>query len=372
MAVNAVGSLYYTLILGDKLNVDGHPEKSVKLITNYLQQHSEAEPHAEALFAYTLSESYRLLNERELQKQQLIISAIADMRSATLEYVSLRKLAIMLYEDGDIEHAYKYLKQCMEDAKMCNARLRQIEINDIFPVVNDIYLDTINRQQRSLKHYLLFISILSIALLIAFIFATLQTKRAHKARKAEAEANIKLLDMNNELKSLIDKLRLANAEISEASRLKEEYIGSYMDQCSLYIEKLDSYRKRLNKMLTSGNTADFKTLLKSTSMIDDELKGFYEHFDQTFLRLFPTFVEDFNALLIDGEEVKPKAEGRLNTELRIFALIRLGITDSTKIAQFLRYSVTTIYNYRTRIRNKARSDRNALEKELMNIGSAVK
>ena len=134
-----------------------------------------------------------------------------------------------------------------------------------------------------------------------------------------------------------------------------------MEQCVTQIDALDSFRKSLLKLVTAGKLDELRTRLKSTDSLDDRLKGFYENFDRTFLNLFPTFVEDFNSLLIPEEAITPKRKGTLNTELRIFALIRLGITDSDQIARFLRYSVTTIYNYRTKVRNKAKGDRALLE-----------
>ena len=141
-----------------------------------------------------------------------------------------------------------------------------------------------------------------------------------------------------------------------------------MSQCSLYIDNLDAYRKSLNKLVASGKTDELKEKLKSTDLTDEELKTFYRNFDATFLKLFPTFVDDFNKLLSPDGQIVLKKDGQLNTELRIFALIRLGITDSEKIAQFLRYSVTTIYNYRVRTRNKAVGNRKELEERVMEIG----
>ena len=141
-----------------------------------------------------------------------------------------------------------------------------------------------------------------------------------------------------------------------------------MDRSLEYIEMLDGYRKSVGKLVNSGKTAELQKLIKSTQMIDSELKSFYDQFDKTFLSLFPTFVEDFNKLLLPEESIIPKKQGTLTTELRIFALIRLGITDSDKIAKFLRYSLTTIYNYRTKVRNKAKGDRNSLESEVAKIG----
>ena len=175
-------------------------------------------------------------------------------------------------------------------------------------------------------------------------------------------------ELNEELGQSNLKLKEANHSIAENSYLKEEYIGRYMDQCSVYLEKMDNYRRSLGKIASSGNVEELYKHIKSTKFIEDELKDFYSNFDDTFLQLFPTFVDEFNALLAENEQIRPKSGERMNTELRIFALIRLGITDSVKIAQFLRYSVTTIYNYRTKVRNKAVGNRDELEKSIMQIG----
>ena len=139
-----------------------------------------------------------------------------------------------------------------------------------------------------------------------------------------------------------------------------------MDQCSTYLDKMDLYRRSLNKIAAAGKVEELYKAIKSSQFLEEELKEFYANFDMTFLQLFPNFVEEFNALLV--EPMQPKAGELLNTELRIFALIRLGITDSTKIAQFLRYSVTTIYNYRTRVRNKALGERDEFEAKVIKIG----
>ena len=178
--------------------------------------------------------------------------------------------------------------------------------------------------------------------------------------------------LTEELKASNTKLKEANLSITENSELKEVYIGRYMDQCLGYIEKLDEYRKTLNRLALAGKSEDLKKRLKSSTIIDAEFKAFYDRFDRTFLSLFPTFVEDFNNLLLPEMAILPKKEGALNAELRIYALIRLGISDSEKIAKFLRYSLTTIYNYRTKVRNRAKGDRNSLEAEVLNIGRAIR
>ena len=289
------------------------------------------------------------------------------MKSAVREYISLRKLAVLLYQEGDIDRAYSYLKLCMDDAVFCNARLRILEILQIFPLINDTYQQKAEKQQEQMKWALISISLLSIFLLIAIFYVYKQMKRVAAARHEVIDANKRLKELNEELHRYNLQLKEANHIIAENSYLKEEYIGRYMDQCSVYLEKMDNYRRSLGKIAATGKVDELYKNIKSSKFIEEELKEFYAN---TFLQLFPTFVEDFNTLLAEGEQIYPKANERMSTELRIFALIRLGITDSVKIAQFLRYSVTTIYNYRTKVRNKAAGDRDQLEQEVMKIGKS--
>lgn len=367
--VNKDNLLIYTLVQSDQYNVYGEYDKAIRLLTDYLALKNDYE-HDVAICAYTLSESYRLKGDKEKEKEYLIISAIADMQTAVREYISLRKLAVLLYQEGDIERAYSYVKLCMEDAAACNARLRKLEILEIFPIINDAYQQKTEKQQEQMKWALISISLLSIFLLLAIFYVYKQMKKVAAARREVIDANKQLKVLNEELHCSNAQLKEANHSIAENSYLKEEYIGRYMDQCSVYLEKMDIYRRSLGKIAATGNVEELYKNIKSSKFIEGELKEFYTNFDNTFLQLFPTFVEDFNALLAGGEQISLKPNERMNTELRIFALIRLGITDSVKIAQFLRYSVTTIYNYRTKTRNKAASERDRLEQEVMKIGKA--
>lgn len=360
LAVNDPGSLAYVITRADQLNSRGRPQEAINTIEEFKANNTLSE-HDKAICAWSLSESYAGLGDSANQKKQLIISAISDMRSAIREYVSLRQLALLLYQEGDLDRAYRFMTISVDDAAKCNARQRIIELNAHYPMINGIYVDTIRSQQDTLIRSLIVITVLSLFLLAALLYMRKQMKRIASARKAIEDANARLRQSNEEL-------CIANQAIAENSQLKEFYIGRYMDQCLAYIEKLDTYRKQLGKLVLAGKTDDIKKALKSTDIVDDELKSFYDNFDRTFLSLFPTFVDDFNSLLADGEAIHPKREGSLTTELRIFALIRLGISDSDKIAKFLHYSLTTIYNYRTKIRNKASGDRNELEAKVLKIG----
>ena len=369
LLVNKDNLLIHTLIQSDQYNVRNEYDKAIRLLTDYLALQKDYE-HDVAICAYTLSESYRLKGDKEKEKEYLIVSAMADMKTAVREYISLRKLAVLLYQEGDIERAYSYVKICMEDAAACNARLRKLEILEIFPIINDAYQQKTEKQQEQMKWALVSISLLSLFLLLAIFYVYKQMKKVAAARREVIDANKRLKELNDELHLSNAQLKEANHSIAENSYLKEEYIGRYMDQCSVYLEKMDNYRRSLGKIAATGNVEELYKNIKSSKFIEGELKEFYTNFDNTFLQLFPTFVEDFNALLADDEQISLKAGERMNTELRIFALIRLGITDSVKIAQFLRYSVTTIYNYRTKVRNKAAGDRDLLEQEVMKIGKS--
>lgn len=364
---NEPGSLAHVITKADILNVNGSPTEAIKLMQAFMRD-NELSEHDRAICAWTLAEAYAKTGDKDLQKENLIISAISDLKSSVREYISLRQLALMLYEEGDLDRAYRFMTIAVDDAAKCNARQRIIELNDTYPMINGIYVETVRKQKETLERYIIIIAVLALLLIVMLFYMRKQMIRIKNNHKELAAAYERQNKLTEELKTSNRKLTEANDAIAENSELKEVYIGRYMDQCLVYIEKLDTYRKTLNNLVKSGKSDELKQQLKSSSIIDDELKAFYYQFDRTFLSLFPTFVEDFNRLLLPDEAIVPKKDGTLNTELRIYALIRLGITDSEKIAKFLRYSLTTIYNYRTKVRNKAKGDRNTLEAEVSNIG----
>ena len=365
LQVNASDSLGHVLVMADKCIVHAQYDEAIRMLMEYYNKPS-LDDQSKAMRTYTRSEGYRLKGDKQGQKHYLALSAIADLKSAVKEYVSLRKLASLVYDEGDIDRAYNYLKCSLEDATLCNARLRTLEISQVFPIIDQAYQLKTKRQQQEMKVSLICISLLSVFLLVAIFFVYKQMKKVAAARREVVDTNTLLQELNEELHDSNSQLKEMNHTLSEANYIKEEYIGRYMDQCSTYLDKMDLYRRSLNKIAAAGRVEELYKAIKSSQFLDEELKEFYANFDMTFLQLFPNFVEEFNALLT--EPMQPKPGELLNTELRIFALIRLGITDSTKIAQFLRYSVTTIYNYRTRVRNKALGERDEFETKVMQIG----
>lgn len=280
----------------------------------------------------------------------------------------MQALASVLYETGDIEEAYRCIKSSMEDAMFCNARLRTYEVSKIFPIIDLAYQENVNKQKAELQLFLILVSILSFFLIIAVIYVYRQMKRVARIRKELYRTNVKLSELNQDLQSSNSQLNEVNKELSEANQIKETYIGHFLDLCSTYINKLEKYQNTLNKKAVEKKLDELYKMLKSKEMIENELKELYENFDSIFLHLYPDFVEEFNSLLSENERFVLKPNELLNVELRIFALIRLGITDSSKIANFLHYSANTIYSYRTRVRNKAAVPRDQFEKMVMKIG----
>lgn len=352
LLVNDKASSTYIVVEADKNNVHGDAWKAIQKLKDFIASHSDAN-HIEAMMAYTLSESYRIIENEEKQLRFLAISSIADISAGIKEYKSLKNLALLLYKKGEINRAYNYLQLSINDAIASNARQRMIEILEIFPDINRVYQQKKEEQQQKLETTLHIISALVILLLVAVILVTIQKRRVSAARKMLKKANDKMQQLNNDL--------------SEANNMKENYISQYMSQCMLYLKKQEKYRNHLFKLLKAKEYPSLYNELKSDKIMNEELKSFYREFDETFLKMYPTFIEQLNALLTEEEQIFPKKGELLTTELRIYALIRLGISDSTRIAEFLHYSTTTIYNYRTKVRNKAAGDRNIFEDEVMKI-----
>lgn len=335
-------TINYRIVKSSQFMMDKNYNKALELALNAFNEAKDE--HTQAICAYVLSDIYREIGNREKEKEYLIISSISDLKSAVKEYISLRKLGILLYEEGDIDRAYTYMKLSLEDAISSNARVRTLEISEMLPLVNKTYDLKMKAENRRLITALSIISILSIVLVISIVSIYIQLKKLAKARK-----NLK--EINNNLK-------LLNIELSESNYIKEEYISYVFVMCSEYIDKLEDFRKIVNRKVKTGQIEDLNKITSSSSLVADELKSFYKSFDSIFLNLYPNFIDDFNALLLPEERITPKDSELLSPEMRIFALVRLGINDSIKIASFLHYSSQTVYNYRLKVRNKAVSKEN--------------
>jgi uncharacterized protein YoxC len=321
-----------------------------------------------AMYAYLLGDIYKYRKNTGLEKKYYTIAAVTDIENANKDNAAIQNLAMIYYESGDVDKAYICTKSALEDAIFCNVKFRTLQMSELYSIINKAYLDKEAKGKSQLQTYLILISILSLFLIVAVVYVYKQMKKVSRIREELSESGKKLAALNDGISRANKQLQESNAQLSESNHIKEEYIAQFFDLCSTYISKLESYRITLNKKAVAKQHDELFKMLKSTTMVDTEVEELYNIFDSIFLNLYPTFVKDFNALLIKEEQVVLKQGELLNTELRIFALIRLGITDSVKIAAFLRYSLSTIYNYRTKARNKAAVSRDEFEIMVSRIG----
>ncbi|WP_052958614.1 DUF6377 domain-containing protein [Maribacter thermophilus] len=311
--------------------------------------------------------SFELDGNRSNQKKFLILSAISDIQSSVKDNASMANLAVILFEEGDVKRAHKYINFSFEDAKFYNSKLRFLDISNVLPVISKSYETENLKQSSKLKKQLVFISLLSAILMTALFFIYRQYKKIKLGKEDLKTANLQLKSLNEQLSFTNNDLKRLYEELSAVDSIKEQYIGAFLNLYSEYIDKLDVYRKTVRKYIVTNKTNDLLKLIKSKDVVDEELKIFYMNFDKSFLHIYPNFIEGFNNLLLEGEKIKVKKEDTLTVELRIYALIRLGISNSSQIAKILRYSVNTIYNYRVKVRNSAinRDDFENMVKKIM-------
>ena len=213
------------------------------------------------------------------------------------------------------------------------------------------------------------LTVFMLLVLILYYYTNRQRQHLAEVRDSLKQSNCQLSELNQQLLHLNEQLVESNAQLTDANRVKEEYVGRFMRMCSVYVDRLDGMRKRVSRLVKTKRYDELNELVKTDSSKEQELDELYVNFDKAFLHLFPNFVDCFNELLRPDEQVQLSTAERLNTTVRIFALIRLGIDDSSKIAEFLHYSVNTIYNYRARVKNGAKVDRDTFEERVKAIGT---
>ena len=320
-----------------------------------------------SIATYNLSAIYRSENNESKYLENLILSAMADIRSVNGDIGSLQEIAEYLFKHGEIDRAYNYILYCSQKAMLFHNRVRIVKMSHLQNQIYKAYQEQSRTQQKRLQASLIAVSFLFLVLIGAFLFIRKQMRRLKEANlkldstnqklsvnmDALSTAHQRLEEVNMQLKDLNTQLQEVNDQLRESNYVKEEYIGYVFNICSTYISKLEEFRKNINRKLKVGQIEDVKAMTDSSATASNELKEFYQNFDTIFLHLYPDFVGDFNALLLPEERIELKEGELLNTELRIHALIRLGITDSVKIADFLHCSAQTVYNNRLRTRNKS-------------------
>ncbi|MCL1932403.1 MAG: DUF6377 domain-containing protein [Candidatus Azobacteroides sp.] len=310
--------------------------------------------HELAIATSSIAYLLNLEGKRKEAKQYLIQAAVSDIKSSTKETVALRNLAQMLYEEGDINRSVIYIRQALADASFYNARHRQLEIGYILPIIEGERINTIEKQKDRIMAFFYCISILVVLLFVALYVIWKSLRRLNQAKQAVQEAN--------------DALMAVNSRLSEANKIKDEYIGYFFSQNSEFIEKMEMLQKWITRKVIAKQYDDL-TNIPPPLNAQKERENLYIHFDRIFLKLFPDFVNKFNELLKPGEQIRLKKDELLSPELRIYALIRLGINDNEKIASFLGYSVNTIYTYKTKIKTKALVSSEELKQKTMEIKS---
>ncbi len=321
----------------------------------------------DAMNAYVLASICRDLNDREGYQKYLVCSAMADIASCNKDIASLEELGRYMFDLGDIDRAYAYINYCLQNALFYKNRVRIMSLSKVIERIYAVYQERARQQENRLQLFLCVVSILSAVLLCAIVCIVRQLKvqkqshvqldemnrRLNRHVDDLSETHDRLKQANDRLNSLNAQLKDVNLQLRESNDVKEEYIGYVFSICSNYISKLDDYRKNINRKIKANRIDEAKALTDTPAMAQNELKEFYQNFDAIFLHVYPGFVKDFNALLRPEERIVLKEGEQLNTELRIYALVRLGINDSVKIAEFLHCSPQTVYNNRLKTRNKS-------------------
>lgn len=344
------GSVPYLKELANRYESAGRYKEAFDILHDVYNQEASGS-HGYAMLAMSLAKCYGLMGKEELEKKYLIIAAITDIKLAIKENEALLALSAILYNEGDIERAYRYVKVCLADANFYNSHFKDSVIARTYSIVDSAYMSRMDAQRKKLQGYLVVISVIVVLLVVVLFESFKQRNKLMLIRAQLKQANQGLLTMNSRL--------------DEANLIKERYVGYFMNQCSVYINKLDDFRKNVNRKIKTKQIEDLYVL--SSRPMEKELEELYANFDRAFLNLYPDFIEQFNALL------KPEArfeteDGRLNITLRIYALMRMGITNMGQIAKFLNYSLQTVYNYKSKVKKDSLLDGDAFEEAVKIIG----
>lgn len=366
------------ILAAEKMNDNGEQTKAIALLSRNLTDNLTTDEAG--LRYYVLSNIYESRNDINNQIKYLAMSSVASINNGVRQYIALRKLAEILYATGDIDRAYRYIHQCLDDAKACNSHSRILEASTILPIIDSEVLHQKQNGRNRLIITIAIITLLSLTLLAMLLMLHKKNKALNRSRQKQVDTNIqlqlvneqlreaneKLTSLNDELISTQDEQKNLNIQLQESNKVKTEYITRFMHLCLEYISKMENYRKTLSKVANKRNFDLLYETIQSSRYINKEVSTFYDNFDEAFLHIYPTFISDINELFRTEEQIHLKDESRLTTELRICALMKLGITDGGKIQEFLRCSASTVYNYRTNLRNKA-INRNEFEKEVQKM-----
>ena len=338
----------------------------------------------DAKLLWVVARLYSTVRNRERKLHYLTLSAITDMKIGNREIASLEEISGMMDSEGDLNRAYNYIQYCLQCAEKYKNRVRALRIATLESYISKKYQERFMEMQQRIYVYLIITILLAVILLVSTIYIYRQRQKLAKSNKqinsAKEEVTEKLSELskaysqlaenNQKLIEMSDELRLTNDKIAESDYVKVKCIGSIIALCSQYINKMEDGRRGFARQLKTNRYEQAMQMAESPEQSQKELKEFFEQFDSMFLSIYPDFVADFNALLRPEDAIVPKNPSGLNTELRIHALIRLGILDSVSIAEILHCSVQTVYNKRMKVRNKAIVSKDNFVEIVKNLGKS--
>lgn len=349
-------------VMTEILLQSNRPQEALDLLIPWVEE-KKPSLNENGILCYSIASAYAMLGDFDKAILWYARSAKNDLLVPKYEYRSLYELAGLLNRTGDIERAYSYITRSIEDAFQSNAQIHKQFAYQLLPIISNSYDSLMKQKNAQMKYTLIAMGIVLGLLIIMSLVLLREKKRVTLAERQTKDSNEQLRKLNAELHDYVILLQ-------ETNEIKDSYLGRYLNMCSDYIDGLDRYRSSLRK--TGKEGGDVMAALKSKAFMEAELEEFYTQFDATFLDLFPDFIPQVNELLQEDKRISYKPKERLlSTELRVLALIRLGVNDSVRIAQFLRRSVSTIYNYRVKMRNAANVDREEFESRLMKIGKRL-
>lgn len=324
----------------------GDNDAAIKMLEDYLPTLKQGERRY-SIVTSTLAYFYSKDKEMHHQERYLLLSAISDMKGAILENNSLRRLSIILLERGDFKKAHDYLLCASNDAMLYGSRLRSMQAARISPLITQAYDAERARTQHRTNLLLMVISFIALLLVLTIVYTLSLIKKRH-------QANLEISRMNAELSLHNEEIESMNLQMKESNRIKDEYIGRFLELSSNLILKSEERSKVLNRLARDRKLENLYAELKSQKPLNESVHLFHQNFDTAFLNIYPTFISEINKLLTaDNQFEIDENAGKLTTELRILALIRLNISDNQKIADILRSSITTIYTYRSKLKSRA-------------------
>ncbi len=336
--------------------------KAIDMLEQYVDKHLHSGERNYSIAVSTLAYFYSQLKDRQQQKRYLLLCAISDVKGCIKENNSLRELASLLFDEGDLDHAYDYINASILDANFYGTRLRNIQAAQLIPKIVQGYHQAEASYRSRLYLIVAAISIVTLLLVVAVFFMRRYIMRYRMA-------NQKVQVVNHKLNSTVDELKLTNALLQEDGQIKEQYIGRFMELASTLMGREEERRKTAYRLAREHKTDDLSKFLQNTDYASDNIKLFYANFDEAFLNIYSDFVDKVNALLLPDYRFVTKGK-TLNTELRILALIRLDITDNQKISSILGSSITTIYTYRSKLKSHS-IDKEKFEEKVANIDTFV-